>query len=69
VPRACQGREIKQLGAEPLKPKQSIAEILSEHFKKLGKKGGSVSSEKKTLAARLNAKKPRKRTKPEPRKD
>ena len=37
--------------------RETIAEIISEHFKKLGAKGGSVKSEKKTLAARQNAQK------------
>ena len=39
------------------------ASIISEHFKKLGAKGGKVKSEKKTEAARQNARKPRKRGK------
>ena len=36
-------------------------EIIKEHYKKIGKKGGSVKSEKKTLSSRENARKPRKK--------
>lgn len=36
-------------------------EIITDHYRKIGAKGGSVKSEKKTLSSRENARKPRKK--------
>jgi len=36
-------------------------EIIKDHYKKIGRKGGSAKSDKKTLACRANSKMPRKK--------
>ena len=40
---------------------ETESRIIKEHYKKIGKKGGSAKSEKKTLSSRENARKPRKK--------
>ena len=41
----------------------NMSKELKEYFRKIGRKGGKVKSERKTNACRQNAKKPRKRKK------